>query len=118
MSHSNVSQMLDEEPDQTSANLENADIQNKGKWLAYRKVRPTKDQYWLGSTCFNRARIYHALVHLKYDLSTEMREFVHSFDASFEIELSQPSQQKIDYLVNIMVETRLTDKVNYDTIYI
>jgi hypothetical protein len=116
MSHSSVSQIQYEEPVQPSANLDNVNSPNINHWLGYQKDRPRKDQYWLGSTCFNRARIYHALVHLKYDLCTEIREFVRSVTNDYGSEPSQPSLQSIPYqsidnLVDIMVETRLIDKV-------
>lgn len=111
MSHSSVSQIQYEEPVQSSANLENGNSPNINHWLGYQKDRPRKDQYWLGSTCFNRARIYHALVHLKYDLCTEIREFVRSVSNAYGSEPIESSHQNIDTLVDCMVETRLTDKV-------
>ncbi|KAI8579957.1 hypothetical protein K450DRAFT_239904 [Umbelopsis ramanniana AG] len=101
-----------EEPVQSSANLENVDSPNINHWLGYQKDRPRKDRYWVGSTCFNRARIYHALVHLKFDLCTEIREFVRSVSNDYGSQASQSSQHRnIDNLVDIMVETRLTDKL-------
>ncbi|KAI9284787.1 hypothetical protein BC943DRAFT_51628 [Umbelopsis sp. AD052] len=100
-----------EEPVQSSAILENVEPPNINHWLGYQKDRPRKDKYWLGSTCFNRAKIYHALVHLKFDLCTEIREFVRSASSNYGSEPTQPSHQNIDNLVDIMVETRLTDKV-------
>lgn len=83
-------------------------------WLSYADDRPKKDLYWVGSTCFYRARVYHGLVHLQHDLSVELRAFV---DSIFET-LNQDdnaiaiSDQNMDYVTKRMDDTGLSDKVN------
>lgn len=112
----NVLQIQDEERVRSSSttNLEESDVEN-AMWLSYRKDRPTKDKYWLGSTCFNRARVYHALVHLQYDACTEIREFILSIQHAFgnDNHASQHSRQNINYFVDRMEDSGLTDKVMF-----
>lgn len=108
-----VSQIqVEERVRSSSPNLDEAH-EGSSMWLSYQKNRPTKDQYWIGSTCFDRARIYHALVHLQHDLCAEIRDFIYTLrqDLGDNHAAVPNSRQNLKYLTDRMEQTRLTDKV-------
>jgi hypothetical protein len=94
--------------------MEEIEVVNK-MWLSYANDRPHKDQYWVGSTCFYRARVYHGLVHLPHDLSVEIRAFVNSvLDALNNEDIAIAiSDQKLAYVIERMNDTGFSDKVKH-----
>ncbi|KAJ2964139.1 hypothetical protein NQZ79_g999 [Umbelopsis isabellina] len=96
----------------SGANIKENEVENE-MWLSYADDRPNKAQYWVGSTCFYRARVFHGLVHLQHDLSVEIRAFVDSiFDTvSQEDNAIAIFEQNVDFIIRRMNDTGFSDKL-------